>query len=80
MTWKNKIEDCFGLIDKKFARDALGKEAAIKLLAQSQTEGIGWKVYIDEIEKWLKSKVKDENHINKEMKEVKKLSNYFKND
>jgi hypothetical protein len=77
MKWTKKIPSAFGTVDKEFAGHPSDIAAAQELLRQALVAGVGFDEYKLEIEKWLRSNVDDESHIDDQMSKVKSIQSYF---
>ena len=80
MSWKDRIPSCFGSKDRIFAGHHSDCQSSFQLLAQANEENIGWKEYTQTIRAWLKSEGCGQEHIQEQMKRVKNLKYYLKDD
>ena len=79
--WKKLISGAFGSQDKIFAMHPCEIKRASKMLAKAIADGVGYKEYTSAIKSWLKETMpSNKNHIQAQMKRVRKLSTYFQAD
>jgi hypothetical protein len=80
MSWTDRIEGCFGSADKIFAGHYRDRQRAAEMLYHANKEDVGLEEYKREIRHWLKSQGCNEKHIDEQMQEVIKFSNYLNYD
>lgn len=81
MTWKKNIQQSFGLEDNIFAGHSIEIGFAREVLKEALNTGISsWNEFCKPFEDYLKSKDISAEHIEKQMKRIQDLNNYFEQD
>jgi len=80
MTLDNLIKTSYGIEDCLFALHEFDRERALKSLIAAEKEEVGFEEFIQKHIDYLKSKNCSEEHIEKQIKRVKKIESYFRFD
>lgn len=80
MTLDNLIRTSYGIEDCLFALHDFDRERALKSLIVAEQEGVGFEEFIEKHREYLKSKNCSKEHIEKQIKKVKKIKSYFRLD
>ena len=80
MTLDNLIKTSYGIEDCLFALHEFDRERALKSLIAAENEEVGFEEFIQKHIDYLKSKNCSEEHIEKQIKRVKKVESYFRFD
>lgn len=78
--WKEHIPNCFGSVDGVFANHPAEIQNAFQMLSQAINENVSWKTYLAEVRTYLKTIHSQRENVEKQMRRVKNLSNYFSSD
>lgn len=74
---KKLIAGSYGTADLEFAGHDLDIERARKSLSEAAQQNIGYEEYLEIHREYLKGRGANEAHIDEQLEEVQKLSNYF---
>ena len=70
---RDLVASTFGHVDKKFACHQNEKNRAFEYLTILRDEGTGWSVAKQQLKDYLNGNVKDENHIEKQIKKAERM-------
>lgn len=73
MSWKNKLEHCFGLADRRFAGHPSDEQRAFEVLMELRADNVGW----EEIEKVVRAFLQGNQKLHVE-EQVKLVKTYFR--
>lgn len=80
MSLDNLIKSSYGIEDCLFALYEFDRERALKSLIAAEEEGVGFAEFIQKHRDYLTSKNCSSEHIEKQIKRVKKINSYFRLD
>ena len=76
--WTDKIPGCFSSTDGIFAHHEADCERAFEMLSEAIKQETPWKTYLKELRTHIKTIHSNKDEVDKQMKRVKNLANYFK--
>lgn len=81
MPWNENVANCFGLEDNIFAGHPTEIGAANEVLEEALNAGVdSWSEFCEPFKVHLKAKGLSAEHIEKQMKRIQDLNNYFEKD
>lgn len=81
MKWNENVSKCFGLEDNIFAGHPIEIGIAREVLEDALNSGVSsWNEFCEPFKDYLKSKGLSASAIEKQMKRIQDLNNYFEQD